>query len=451
MSDEKSYAITRHKNGHDVVAWRAGTAITRDEFLADVAALISRLPGHRHVINLCTDRYRFMVSFAACLCSHQVSLLPSSDSPATLAALARDYPDLYILTDTPNARSTMAGVRTLTYPPNLPITEKTGSVPEIPGKRTAIILFTSGSTGQPVPVPKTWGVLVRSALAAGNRIGARQFCPAVIIGTVSHRHSYGLESVILLGLQCGMGVEAKTLLYPADIRAAINAAGTCVLVTTPVHLRVLVEEPEDMPPVALILSATSPLTTELAREAELCFSATLLEIYGCTEAGQVATRQTTGASSWHCLQGVYLDQRDGATWASGEVVQGDVLLHDVIEMTSATTFLLGGRSADMVDVAGKRVSLAHLNHVLLSIPGVRDGVFFMPAAKGGRVARLAALVVAPTLPPHEISCAIRERIDAAFFPRPLVFLDALPRNDMGKLPVETLIRLIHSTARDELA
>jgi acyl-coenzyme A synthetase/AMP-(fatty) acid ligase len=292
---------------------------------------------------------------------------------------------------------------------------------------------------------------VRSALSAGERLEIARRGRATIIGTVPHQHSYGLESVILLGLQFGLAVETQGLLYPGDIRAAIEAAGDCVLVTTPVHLRTLVEEPGAMPPVTLILSATAPLSTSLAQAAEACFAAPLIEIYGCTEAGQVATRRTIEGDAWQCFTGVNLAQRDGATWASGTAVQGQALLHDAIEITGPGTFLLGGRSADMVDVAGKRISLAHLNHVLLEIAGVKDGVFFMPDGDGKRVARLAALVVAPDLQPQDIASALRERIDIAFMPRPLVLVDALPRNSLGKLPRDTLMRLIRGTTKDGVA
>ncbi len=95
-----------------------------------------------------------------------------------------------------------------------------------------------------------------------------------------------------------------------------------------------------------------------------------------------------------------------------------------------------------MDVAGKRTSLAHLNHLLLGIEGVQDGVFFMPEPAGRTVARLAALVVAPTLRPEDIRTALRALTDAAFLPRPLVLVGALPRNALGKLPREALLKLL---------
>lgn len=451
MSDDIAYLISRHTRGDEIVARRGGTAIRRDEFLRDVAALALLLPAHKYVLNLCADRYHFMVGFAASLCRRQVSLLPPADAPGILTAVAQDYPDLYVLTDAQDTHPTLHHLPAVIYPAHLNTDESSANVPEIPGIQPALILFTSGSTGRPVPVPKCWGVLVRSALAAGERLEVARLGAATIIGTVPHQHSYGLESVILLGLQFGLAVETQGLLYPGDIRAAIEAAGTCVLVTTPVHLRTLVEEQGGMPPVELILSATAPIAATLAQAAEACFAAALIEIYGCTEAGQVATRRTTKEAGWHCFNGVQLAQRDGATWASGAAVEGETQLHDAIEMTGPQTFLLGGRSADMVDVAGKRISLAHLNHVLLSIAGVKDGVFFMPDADGQHVARLATFVVAPNLHPQDITSALRENIDIAFMPRPLVMLEALPRNTLGKLPRETLMRLLRETVKGGVA
>jgi acyl-coenzyme A synthetase/AMP-(fatty) acid ligase len=428
------YPITRHPTDDSIVALRAGRPITRASFLRDVAALAARLPDHRYIVNLCNDRYRFMVGFAASLCRGQVSLLPPGDAPGVLQAVAADYPDLYALTDSAAAPP----LPRLDYPETL---EGGAAVlPAISGTQPALILFTSGSTGRPAPVPKSWGVLVRSALAAGDRLAISR---ATIIATVPHQHSYGLESTILLAWQHGLAVKAGGLFFPADIRAAIEAAPQPrILVTTPVHLKALVADPGGMPPVDLILSATAPLPIALAAHAETCFSARLIEIYGCTEAGQVATRRTVRDAAWHCLDGVVLNRRNGRVWASGPAVEGEALLQDEIEPAGPASFHLGGRSADLVDVAGKRTSLAHLNHLLLGIEGVQDGVFFMPEPAGRTVARLAALVVAPTLRPEDIRTALRALTDAAFLPRPLVLVGALPRNALGKLPREALLKLL---------
>jgi acyl-coenzyme A synthetase/AMP-(fatty) acid ligase len=215
-------------------------------------------------------------------------------------------------------------------------------------------------------------------------------------------------------------------------------------VIAPVHLRVLLAEPDELPGAEFLLCATSPLSPQLAAQAEARFGTPLYEIYGCTESGGIASRRTTATSEWRAMAGVTLRTDDKGTWVKGGHVALEVPLPDMIELRSAGRFLLHGRTADLVNIAGKRTSLAHLNYHLNSIEGVRDGVFVVPEQQGEAVTRLAAYVVAPGLSSEALLSALRERIDSAFLPRPLHFVDALPRNETGKLPRQSLNQIAAS-------
>ncbi len=371
------FALIRHGRPDAIFAYRKRRPISVARFLGDVAALAALLPPHRHVLNLCADRYRFTVALAAALCRKQISLLPPSDTPGVLSALAGDFSDLYCLTDgTPPE----AGIPSLIFPDDLGDAPAPPAVPVFPGAQHAVLLFT---------------------------------------GTVPHQHSYGLESTVLLALQHGLALLAERPLYPADIAACLEAVPRPrLLVTTPIHIRTLLDETWELPAADLLVSATAPLSEPLAAAAEARFGAPLLEIYGCTEAGQIAVRPTAQSAEWRCLDGVVLRQDERGTWASGAPVESETLLHDVIELRDRDRFLLHGRTADLVNIAGKRSSLTDLNHHLTSIEGVRDGIFVMPEEPDERVARLMAFVVAPGLAPQTILRALRQRIDAAFLPRP---------------------------------
>ena len=72
------------------------------------------------------------------------------------------------------------------------------------------------------------------------------------------------------------------------------------------------------------------------------------------------------------------EQRGTEVGAEGGHVEIAVSLNDVIEPLENDRFLLQGRMQDIINIAGKRSSLANLNHHLNSIDGVIDGAFFMP-------------------------------------------------------------------------
>jgi len=205
-----------------------------------------------------------------------------------------------------------------------------------------------------------------------------------------------------------------------------------------------------------VLSATAPLPQDLAREVEERFSTELHEIYGSTETGQIATRRTSETLEWRLWKDVRLTPADDRTWASGGHVEQRTAMCDVIEITSDDRFLLHGRLADLVNIAGKRSSLAYLNHQLTAIPGVIDGAFFLPAddrstSNTTGITRVAAVVVAPGLDATALTEQLRRRIDAVFLPRPLLFVDRLPRNGTGKLPQEALQALVAKSLKRAIA
>lgn len=427
-----------------VFAYRDGRAISVGAYLRDVAGAAAMLPERQYALNLCADRYRFAVALGAALVRGQVSLLPPNQTPDLIERLASRYPGLYCLGDPvprggPPQSIPHSILETVVFPEQAGELPAALPVPALPGEQTGVIVFTSGSTGEPVPHRKTWGSLVASARAEIERLGVERLS---LLGTVPPQHVYGLESTVLMAMQGGCALHAGRPFYPADIRTALGALPhPRALVTTPVHLRVLLEEAEPLPRADFLLCATAPLSPQLAAQAEARFAAPLYEIYGCTEAGQIASRRTVETDEWRALRGLALRTDDSGTWVGGGHVEQEVLLGDVIELRGRSRFLLHGRTADLVNIAGKRASLAHLNYHLNSIEGVRDGAFVMPAEEGGGVPRLMAFVVAPGVERAAILAALRRRIDPAFLPRPLCFVDALPRNATGKLPRQALDEL----------
>jgi acyl-coenzyme A synthetase/AMP-(fatty) acid ligase len=433
--------LLAHGDLDAVFAWSADGPLSVGDYVADAHWLAEQLPATGYLLNLCHDRYRFAVAFAAGLLRGMTSLQPSSQSPETFARLLADYPDLVCLCD--GATDTLDLPR-LDFPSDFSSTStvnrkkepKTKSaIPEFPADHLAAILFTSGSTGLPQAQRKTWGKLVANGRAEASALGLdRQ--PHAIVGTVPVQHSYGFESTFLLALHGGCAFWAGKPFYPQDIASALAAMPRPrLLVTTPFHLSALLSSGIELPPVDKLLSATAPLSATLAIEAETRTGAPMFEIYGSTESGQLASRRTTDGAAWTLLPGVRLEQDGDDTVACAGHVEGRVALSDLIELLPDQRFLLHGRHADLINIAGKRTSLAYLNHQLGAVPGVVDGAFFLPDEEGpDGITRLTAFVVAPGLSARQVTVELRQRIDAIFLPRPLVLVDKLPRNSTGKLP-----------------
>lgn len=427
-------------NPDDVLAWEQGGPRTARQFLADVSTLTQSLPDRPTVLNLATSRYEFLVGFAAAILRRQVTLLPQDRAPQTLRRLASDFPDSYALTD---RGDTIEGIESVSIRFREGQASWPGKIPQVPVNQVVAIAFTSGSTGQPMPNQKTWGALTAVGQATGARLGIKGGDRASVVATVPHQHMFGLEASVMLPIMHGLVMHAERPLFPADIRSALDdVMDHWILITTPLHLRACVTEGVRLRPGGLILSATAPLSRSLAQEAERQFQTQVHEIFGFAEAGSVAERRTMDGDRWRPLDGVQMVQ-DQASWAvHAEYLPTPVRVPDRITVDAQGLFVVHGREADQVNVAGHRVSLGDLNQKLLQINGVQDGVFFLPEEGAGLVTRLMAFVVAPGKTSEELLRALRTHIDPVFLPRPLVCVSSLPRNATGKLPRESINELV---------
>lgn len=437
-----------------IVAWRARSPVFAATMLADIEALAARLPSAGPMLNLCADRYHFAVAFCAAALRGHANLLPPNQTATMIAQLSAGWPTLYALTDGEIRPEGLPQVRYDTQDA-CPRVGAAYSVPRLPCDQLAALVFTSGSTGQPTAHPKHWGSLITNVRAEARRLGFVDGRPVTLVGTVPAQHMYGFESTVLLALHNGIALHAGRPFFAADIVDTLaGIEGDRALVTTPYHLRNLLESRVEVPPLRLVLSATAPLDPGLAREAEARLGAPLMEIYGCTEAGQLATRRTTTREAWQTFDGVRIDAGEDGWYASGGHIAEPTRLADRLELDDASHFRLLGRDNDLVNIAGKRTSIGHLNHLLASIPGVTDGAFVNPEdasgdggpqeggpREAGQPRRLIAFFVSETLDAAAVTAALRSMTDSAFVPRPLYRVEGLPRAETGKLPRQALLAL----------
>ena len=426
------------------LAWRDGQPIAGAQFLGEAWALGEQLPPAGRPLNLCQDRYLFALGLAAALLRGQTSLMPPNALPETLRQVPPEGPPPYLLVDGQVPAGSTLPWHLVQRPAAAPAT----AVPEIPAELEAVCLLTSGSTGAPQPHTKRWGQLVPNIEAEATRLAELMQRPdlqgVTLVGTVPAQHSYGFESTVLLALLGGACFDAGRPFYPADIAQALRAVPSPrALVTTPFHLKTLLLAGVPLPQVDLLLSATAPLSPQLAATAETRLQGRLVEIYGCTEAGQVASRRTTAGEVWATLGDLRITAERSPGGEERFIVAGGHVtvptpLADVLVLQDDRHFRLLGRANDLIHVAGKRSSLAHLNFHLNRIEGVEDGAFWLPDEVAEAVVRPVAFVVAPGLSAGAIVAALRATLEPAFVPRRVVQVPRLPREATGKLTVASL-------------
>ncbi len=425
------------------ILWARDRAVSCTEFSQNVAQLAAALPPAGYLVNLCEQRDRLLTAYAAALVRGQTTLMPPSRAPEAVAQVQARFPGSYRCDD-----AWIAGVLGLARGETSARAGLHGAGAfGVSDEHIAHIAFTSGTTGEPNAHLKSWKQLMGSTRLNAARIRAGLEprygnAQPSIVATVPAQHMYGTELSVLLPLAAGMAVHSGRPLFPAEIAAALGETpAPRVLVTTPVHLRALAESEQRFPEIGLIVSATAPLDAALARAVEQRLATRLLEMFGSTETAVIATRFTAREEPWSLYPGVTLTPGTESTTADAPWFAAPTALQDVIELVAPDRFVVRGRNVDMIEVAGKRASLAELTRHLLAIPGVRDAVAFQTDGAAGSVRRVAALVVAPDLDLEQIAAHLRLRIDPAFMPRPLVLVPALPRNELGKLSREALMNL----------
>jgi acyl-coenzyme A synthetase/AMP-(fatty) acid ligase len=411
---------------------RAGP-VNAAAFLRAAFRIAATLPaGDGAALNLCTDRLGFALGFAACLLRGRPSVLASDRSAAGLAALRARFPGAVELHD---------GIGGVTE------ADRAGPAPAnplLPARQLAAIVLTSGSTGVPAAHLKAWGALAERSLAAADRFGwAQEAAPCCILATVPPQHMYGFETSVLLPLHAAAASWCGAALLPADVRAAMACLpGPAVLVTTPLHLRALLEAGGRLGSRhAWTISASAPLDPALAAAGEAQWEVPVLEIFGATEVGSVASRRVTGDAAWLAYPSIGLAAGPAGTIVTAPHAEA-TMLADHLDLMGEGRFTLLGRRADLIKLAGKRTCLTTLTRTLASLDGVEDAAFLVPDNVEERAAsRLIAFAVAPSRRADDLLAELRGRMDPAFMPRRVMRVDRLPRNEVGKLPRQALVAL----------
>ena len=395
----------------------------RVDLFAHAYAFSKQLPEKTYAVNICQNRYLFIVAYLAVMLRQQITLLPPNQSQRTLSDLLTTYTPAYCITD-----DLSASLQHHTVMINqTQLSRDTATFPTVELDRTLSISFTSGSAGKPKAITKSWREFQLSAHLALQQLALRDKA-ITLVSTVPPQHMYGLETSLFWPLFSTMRVQDSRPFFPIDVQTCLQASATpSLLVSTPTHLKACINSHINWPPVAMALSSTAPMAPYLALQIERQFKAPLYELLGSTETLSFASRQPVQTGQWQPYQGIELSQSAGNFILKGGHLLQPVPLDDTFLLGEDGTFSLQGRSTDLIKIAGKRASLTELNHLLNTINGIEEGIFFCDKHE-----RLSIIIVSD-LPQATIRQVLKQSLDPVFLPRRIIRTAAIPRNATGKL------------------
>ena len=348
------------------VAWRGDQPLMLGAMRRQVQALSLRLaaqPGTHW--GLCfDDSYRFCVALLACWYAGKTPVMPGHSRAALLDEM-QDQLD-GVLCDMPLAVS----LPLLTWDE----AEAQGQLPPLPAS-SALILFTSGSTGAPRQVVKSLTVMEQesrwlSALWGEQLQGCR------VIASVSHQHLYGLSFRLFLPMTLRLPFSAQPLFYGEQL-AQLPRDCRYAFISSPAFLSRL-DSTLDAPGCELIVSAGGTLRGPDAEQVWQRFGCPVSEIYGSTETGILAWRQCDRADApWRSFSGVRLEQVTPERWQVwSPLIAGDngLALDDRLNMQPDGGFQLAGRHDRIVKIGDKRISLSEIERRLTDLPEIDDAV-----------------------------------------------------------------------------
>jgi acyl-CoA synthetase (AMP-forming)/AMP-acid ligase II len=461
------------------VAWRDGEPLSQALFAARVVAwrdLLAAQPGARWALFV-EDAFEFATALFGAWHAGKTVVVPGDMQDDTVGRL-RGVSDGF-LGDLPGA---------LGRPPMAAPAREAG-LGTLDRDATQLVVYTSGTNGEPLAIPKKlaqldaevhalearFGALCDTGLAPANlapeTVAAGDAVPGfgdaaepgpapIVWATVTHQHIYGLLFRVLWPLAAGRPFAAERLVFNEEI--AQRLTGPAVLVASPAHLRRL---PDALDWTAVqaglrgVFSSGGPLPAEAAESAMALLGVAPVEVYGSSETGGVAWRQRARhGDTWQPLPGIEFRIDDGELCVRSPHLP-DLGWWRTADRASPAGdgmdgFELHGRADRIVKIEEKRVSLTAMEQRLALSDAIAEARVLMLAAEpadidasGAVVAHAARPAVVAALTDAgrsrlrqigkpalvaELRALLVAAIDRVALPRRWRFVDALPVNAQGK-------------------
>jgi long-chain acyl-CoA synthetase len=331
---------------------------------------------------------------------------------------------------------------------------------------TAVILYTSGTTGQPKGAELTHSNMVHNALLAIRMFGGSP--DDVHLVTLPLFHSFGQTVQLNAGFSAGSTLVLLPRFDPASAVAAMGGEGVTFFAGVPTMYWGLLSQDADLSGLRMAVSGGSAMPVEVLRKFEERFGVPVLEGYGLSETSPIATFNlldrprrpgSIGLPVWGVeVKLVSAEGTECGTDEPGEIcIRGHNVMKGYLGRPDATaaaidtggwfhTGDIGTRDADgyyyvvdrikdMIIRGGFNVYPRELEEVLLTHPEVSlAAVIGVPhESHGEEVKAFVIRTEGATVTEAELVAWCKQNMAAYKYPRIVEFRDSLPMTATGKI------------------
>jgi long-chain acyl-CoA synthetase len=338
------------------------------------------------------------------------------------------------------------------------------------GTDTAVILYTSGTTGKPKGAELTHSNLAINADVAKQLFAAG--AEDVILGALPLFHSFGQTCGLNVAVGSGASLALIERFEPGRVLQLIGEHGVTVFEGVPTMYAALLNHPErerfDVRSLRVCVSGGAALAVELLRGFEAAFGCMILEGYGLSETSPVAcfnhpNRTRKPGSIGTPVEGVEMrlvsdDRQEVAPGEVGEIaIRGHNVMKGYWNRPEATAeaideagwfysgdlahidadgcFYIVDRKKELIIRGGYNVYPREIEEVLYEHPAVREAAVIGVADQdlGEEIAACVALKPGAEITEPELREFVKANVAAYKYPRVLWFVDELPKGPTGKI------------------
>lgn len=359
-----------------------------------------------------------------------------------------------------------------------------GALPDVAMSRRAMILYTSGTTGNPKGVVSTHQNIEYQITSLTT---SWEWQPDDhILNVLPMHHVHGIVNVTLCALWSGACCEFLPKFDSQIVFDIFRKGEVNLFMAVPTIYFKLIAHWNELPIAdqkavsqalemfRLMVSGSAALPISVLEKWRSISGHTLLERYGMTEMGMAISNPYRGERKpgyiGQPLANVTIrianeDHQVVAEGTSGEIqVQGPNVFQEYWQKPEATqkTFtkdgwfktgdiavfeegsyrILGRNSVDIIKSGGYKISALEIEEVLRSHPGIKEcGVVGLPDDEWGEIIGACLITQADNLDLAELKAWLKERLPRYQLPRKFIFRADLPRNVMGKVTKKELKKM----------